>query len=105
MPEWKRRKSRGKCLVWRGISTCKTSAEVACGKGFCRQHGDGAKAFTPMGTWPLHASSAQGDVMPSHRRGAVLGVTSRFGQPPTVRGPLVLLRSRSSQLQVREQTQ
>ena len=50
MPQRMRRKSRGKCLVWRGISAYKPSAEVAREKGICGQDGNGAKAFIRMGT-------------------------------------------------------
>jgi hypothetical protein len=53
MPERKRRKSRGKCLVWRGISTCNRLAQRLLAKGiFVVQDGDGAKAFTPLTTPP-----------------------------------------------------
>jgi len=44
MPQRMRRKSRGKCLVWRGISACKPSAEVAREKGFRRQDGGRRKS-------------------------------------------------------------
>jgi hypothetical protein len=60
MPERKRRKSRGKCLVWRGISACKSQRRLLAKRDFVVKMGTAQKAFTPMGTWPLYASSARG---------------------------------------------
>jgi hypothetical protein len=53
MPERKPRKSRGKCLVWRDISTCKPQRSLLAKSDFVVKMGTAQTRLFPIGMWPF----------------------------------------------------
>ena len=68
MPERKRKKSRGKCLGWRGISACKASAEVAREKGFVVKMGTAQKRLLRWVRGPYMLRGLEAGVPERHER-------------------------------------
>jgi hypothetical protein len=89
MPERKRRKSRGKCLVWRGISTCKPSAEVAREGDFVVKLGTAQKCLLRWVRGPYTLRVLKVGVPEGHERQWALGqkfISSELGNFATRTG-------------------